>query len=151
MEVAGGDRGRYDACDQMITVENEAGNTVNFFVSADTFVVDYATMYESMPVTVFYNGNAAAPLIYPPQYVAAVVAPQQEGQMVFVGYFNNLLMSSDQSLKLNLAPTTQVVTTNNQTFMGNPGNHTLVVLYSQTTRSIPAQTTPEKIIVLCGQ
>jgi len=44
-----------------------------------------------------------------------------------------------------------VVTTNNQTFMGNPGNHTLVVLYSQTTRSIPAQTTPEKIIVLCGQ
>ena len=127
------------------------GNTVNFFVSADTFVVDYATMYESMPVTVFYNGNAAAPLIYPPQYVAAVVAPQQEGQMVFVGYFNNLLMSSDQSLKLNLAPTTQVVTTNNQTFMGNPGNHTLVVLYSQTTRSIPAQTTPEKIIVLCGQ
>ena len=151
MEVAGGDRGRYDACDQMITVENEAGNTVNFFVSADTFVVDYATMYESMTVTVFYNGNAAAPLIYPPQYVAAVVAPQQEGQMVFVGYFNNLLMSSDQSLKLNLAPTTQVVTTNNQTFMGNPGNHTLVVLYSQTTRSIPAQTTPEKIIVLCGQ
>ena len=71
--------------------------------------------------------------------------------MVFLGYFNNLLMSSDQSLKLNLAPTTQVMTTNNQTYMGNPGNHTLVVLYSQTTRSIPAQTTPEKIIVLCGQ
>ena len=143
--------GNYDACAQMLTVENEAGNTVNFLFNPDTFVVDYATLYETMPVTVFYNGNAAAPLIYPPQYVAAVIAPQQEGQMVFVGYFNNLLMSSDQSLKLNLAPTTQVMTTNNQTYMGNPGNHTLVVLYSQTTRSIPAQTTPEKIIVLCGQ
>ena len=143
--------GNYDACAQMLTVENEAGNTVNFLFNPDTFVVDYATLYETMPVTVFYNGNAAAPLIYPPQYVAAVIAPQQEGQMVFVGYFNNLLMSSDQSLKLNLAPTTQVMTTNNQTYMGNPGNHTLVVLYSQSTRSIPAQTTPEKIIVLCGQ
>lgn len=151
MEVAGGNMGSYDACSQMLTVENEAGNTVIFLFNPDTFVVDYTTLYESMPVTVFYNGNAAAPLIYPPQYVAAVIAPQQEGQMVFVGYFNNILMSSDQSLKLNLAPATQVMTTNNQTYMGNPGNHTLVVLYSQSTRSIPAQTTPEKIIVLCGQ
>ena len=30
MEVAGGNMGNYDACAQMLTVENEAGNTVNF-------------------------------------------------------------------------------------------------------------------------
>ena len=48
-------------------------------------------------------------------------------------------------------PSTTVVTQNNQTYLGNPGGHTLVVLYSQTTRSIPPQTTPDKIIVLCGQ
>lgn len=150
IDMAGG-MGRYDGCSQMITVEDEAGNVVNFYADADTCVVDYVTLYESLPVTVFYSGNAAAPLIYPPQYVAAVIAPQQEGQMVYVGYFNNVLMSSDQSLKLNLAPSTTVVTKNNQTFYGNPGGRTLVVLYSQATRSIPAQTTPDKIIVLCGQ
>lgn len=142
--------GRYDSCSHMVTVENEAGNVVNFQMSSQTYVVDYVTLYESLPVTVFYNGNAAAPLIYPPQYIADVIAPQMEDQMVFVGWFNNVLMSSDQSLRLNLAPATTVVTENNQAFMGNPGGHVLVVLYSQATRSIPAQTTPEKVVVLCG-
>ena len=104
-----------------------------------------------MPVTVFYSGSQAAPLIYPPQFVAAVVAPQVEGQMVTVAYFNNMLTASDQSLKLNLSPATEVVTRNNQTFYGNPGGNTLVVLYSSTTRSIPPQTSPDKIIVMCGQ
>ncbi len=142
--------GRYDNCSQMITVENEAGNVVNFRVNAETYVLDQITLYESLPITVFYNGNAAAPLIYPPQYTADVVAPQLEDQMITVGWFNNMLMSSDQSLKLNLAPSTTVVTANNQTFMGNPGGHVLIVLYSQMTRSIPPQTTPDKVIVLCG-
>ena len=71
--------------------------------------------------------------------------------MVTVAYFNNMLTASDQSLKLNLSPATEVVTRNNQTFYGNPGGNTLVVLYSSTTRSIPPQTSPDKIIVMCGQ
>ena len=70
--------------------------------------------------------------------------------MVYVGYFNNVFLSSDQGLKLNLAPSTTVVTQNNQTFLGNPGGHTLVVIYSQTTRSIPPQTTPTKSLFSVG-
>lgn len=143
-------RGRYDSCSHIVTVENEAGNTANFLMSPQTFVADQTTLYESLPVTVFYNGNAAAPLIYPPQFTADVIVPQAEDRMVFVGWFNNVLMSSDQSLRLNVSPSTVVVTENNQTFFGNPGGHVLVVFYSQSTRSIPAQTTPEKIVVLCG-
>lgn len=142
---------RRDGCSRFVYVEDETGNTVSFLVDADTYVVDYATLYESMPVTVFYNGNAVAPLIYPPRYTADVIAPRMEDRMVYVGYFNNVLLSSDQSLKLNPAPSTQVVTENNQTFTGNPGGHTLVVIYSRVTRSIPAQTTPERIVVLCGR
>lgn len=99
----------------------------------------------------FYSGSQPAPLIYPPQFVAAVVAPQVEGQMVTVAYFNNVLLASDQSLKLNLSPATEVVTRNNQTYYGNPGGNTLVVLYSATTRSVPPQTSPDKVIVLCGE
>lgn len=140
----------YGGCTQMITVEDADGGITNFYVTGDTYVVGFETLYESMPVTVFYNGNLPAPLIYPPQFMAAVVAPEVQGQMVAVAWFNHALMASDQSLKLNLSPATEVVTRNNQTFRGNPGGNTLVVLYSMTTRSIPPQTTPDKIIVLCG-
>lgn len=135
----------------MITVEDENGVITNFFINPSTYVVGYETLYEGLPVTVFYNGNLPAPMIYPPQYMAAVVAVQMEGQMVAVGYFDQNLLAADQSLQLNLDANTEVVTVNNQLFLGNPGGHTLVVLYNQTTRSIPPQTTPEKIVVLCGR
>ncbi len=135
----------------MITVEDEQGSITNFLVSANTYIVNFETLYETMPVTVFYSANQPAPLIYPPQFVAAVVAPQVEGQMVAVAYFNNVLLAADQSLKLNLSPATEVVTRNNQTYYGNPGGNTLVVLYSATTRSVPPQTSPDKVVVLCGE
>lgn len=141
----------YGGCMQMITVEDEEGGITNFFLNGDTYVVGFETLYESMPVTVFYNGNLPAPMIYPPQFQAVVVAPRVSGQMVAVAYFNNVLMAADQSLKLNLSPATEVVTRNNQTYRGNPGGNVLVVLYSQTTRSIPPQTTPDQVIVLCGE
>ena len=141
----------YGGCTKMITVEDENGVITNFFINPSTYVVGYETLYEGLPVTVFYNGNLPAPMIYPPQYMAAVVAVQMEGQMVAVGYFDQNLLAADQSLQLNLDANTEVVTANNQLFLGNPGGHMLVVLYNQTTRSIPPQTTPEKIVVLCGR
>ena len=141
----------YGGCTKMITVEDENGVITNFFINPSTYVVGYETLYEGLPVTVFYNGNLPAPMIYPPQYRAAVVAVQVEGQVVGVGYFDQNLLAADQSLQLNLDANTEVVTANNQLFLGNPGGHTLVVLYNQTTRSIPPQTTPEKIVVLCGR
>lgn len=141
----------YGDCTQMITVEDEEGGITNFFISSATCIVDFVSLSEGMPVTVFYNGNLPAPLIYPPQFMAAVVAPRVRGRQVFVGYFNQNLLAADQSLKLNLSSETEVITCNNQMFTGRPGGHMLVVLYSFTTRSIPPQTTPEKIIVLCGQ
>ena len=42
----------------------------------------------------------------------------------------------------------EVRTTNNQYFQGNPAGHNLVVVYENSTRSIPAQTTPKRVVVL---
>lgn len=140
----------YGDCARMITVEDKEGGITNFFISNATCIVDFATLYSGMPVTVFYNGNLPAPLIYPPQFVAAVVAAQVSGRQIYVGYFDQNLTAADQSLKLNLSQSTKLITCNNQVFEGRPGGHVLVVLYSFTTRSIPPQTTPEKVIVLCG-
>lgn len=150
MESLASNRNTYGGCTQMVTVEANEGGITNFIVNGDTYIIDFETLYEGMEVTAFYNGNLPTPLIYPPQYLAAVIAPNVPGQMITVAYFNNVLLAADQSLKLNLAPSTEIVTKNNQTFYGNPGGHTLAVLYNMTTRSIPPQTTPEKIIVLCG-
>ena len=137
-------------CMQFITVEMSDGNIANFIVSPSTFVVDYMTLYEGMNATFYYDGNAAVPLIYPPQYNAVVVAPKIQGQNVYVGYFNNNLINSDGTLQLNMNEDVTVVTTNNQTYFGNIGAHNLVVIYDVTTRSIPAQTIPIKVIVMCN-
>jgi len=141
----------YGGCSRMVEVQDEEGGITNFFINTDTYVVGFETLYEGMRVTMFYNGNLPAPLIYPPQFIAAVVAPEKEGRMVAVGFFDQSLLASDRSLQLNLSPDTQIVTSNNQIFTGNLGGRILVVVYSNTTRSIPPQTTPQKIIVLCGQ
>lgn len=140
----------YGDCTRMISVEDKEGGITNFLIGNATCIVDFVTLYAGMSVTVYYNGNLPAPLIYPPQFLAAVVVPQVSGRQVHVGYFDQNLMAADQSLKLNLSRDTELLTCNHQVFDGRPGGHVLVVIYSFTTRSIPPQTTPEKIIVLCG-
>ena len=103
---------RADGCLMFVGLENQDGDLVNFMVSPTTFVLDFFMLREGMEVTMYYRTDEPVPLIYPPQYRAAVA-------------------------------------TNNQRFMGNPANNDLVVVYSSSTRSIPAQTTPSKIVVLC--
>ena len=89
------------------------------------------------------------PLIYPPQYNAVAAAVQKNGRMVNVGYYDTSLVNEDQTLQLNLDGSVEVRTTNNQYFQGSPTGRNLVVTYDNSTRSIPAQTTPLKIVVLC--
>ena len=136
-------------CYQLFEVDNGYGNVVNFVVEPDTYFVDHAVVAIGDPVTGFYDADAPVPLIYPPQYRAIVMAIDTPYQSVKVDYFNNQLVSSDGSLKVNISSTTLIVLENGQLFNRNPANRNLIVVYSATTRSIPAQTTPSQIIVLC--
>ena len=61
------------------------------------------------------------------------------------------LTAADNSLRLNIARNTEILTLNGQRFSCPPGGNFLLVYYSVTTRSIPPQTTPRRIIVLCNQ
>lgn len=141
---------REDGCRMFLTIENMEGNLINFIVTPSTYVIDYVMLREGMQATFFYQSDVPVPLIYPPQYNAVVVAPQKINyQFVTVGYFNASLVNEEQTLVLNLDSRVPIVTTNNQRFLGSPANHNLVVLYDTTTRSIPAQTTPARVIVLC--
>jgi len=136
-------------CYKLMSVENRYGTLVNFVVTPSTYFVDHVMMRLGDVVTGFYDANAAVPMIFPPQFRAIVMARDVHYQNVKVDYFNDQLVSSDNNLKLNIAPWTQIVIENGQAFTRSPANRNLIVTYGATTRSIPAQTTPYNIIVMC--
>ncbi len=138
-----------EGCYKLITVENESGAVANFLVSPTTYFVEQAIVAVGDWVVGYYDANAPIPYIYPPQYQALVIVKVSPYQNVKVDYFNNQLVSSDGLLKLNLSPYTPIILINGQPFSGNPGNRNLIVLFGPVTKSIPAQTTPHKIIVWC--
>ena len=136
-------------CYKLMSLESIAKGPVNFTISPGTYFVNHEVVEVGDEVTGFYDVNAPALLIYPPQYPAIVIAKNTDIQNVTVDYFNDQLISSDGNLKLNITPTTEIILTNDQIFNRYPGNRNLIVVYGPTTKSIPAQTTPYKIIVLC--
>lgn len=136
-------------CYKLFSLTDRDGSIVNFVVEPVTYFVDHVKVKVGDIVTGFYDANAPVPLIYPPQYRAIVMAVENPNSFVKVSFFNSQLISSDGNLKLNLSRQTEIVLENGQDFNGNPANRDLIVLYGASTRSIPAQTTPYKIIVLC--
>lgn len=136
-------------CTIFITLEDEDGNTVNFILSPNTYVVDFVTLAEGMKVTFWYRTDEPMLLIYPPQYNAAVVAEVRGRRMINVDYYNASLVNEGQTLQLNIDGSVSLRTTNNQYFQASPAEQNLVVIYDTSTRSIPAQTTPREVIVLC--
>jgi hypothetical protein len=144
-----GQNGEGEGCYKLISVEDRSGGTVNFVVSPTTYFVDHRMVAVGDRITGYYDGNAPVPLIYPPQYRTLVMVKESSTQNVKVDYFNSQLESSDGMLRLNLSPYTQMVLTNGQSFSKYPGNRNLIVIYGPATMSIPAQTTPYRIIVWC--
>jgi len=136
-------------CYKLMTIVDGYGGIVNFVITPTTYFVDYEMLTVGDLVTGFYDATAPVPLIYPPQYEAIVMARVSPYRNVKVDFFNSQLISSDGTLKLNISPLTKVVLVNGQAFTENLENRNLTVVYGATTRSIPAQTTPYKIIILC--
>ena len=136
-------------CYKLMTVQRSDGAVVNFVITPNTYSVGHATINIGNTVIGFFDANAPVPAIYPPQYQAIVIATLVPGQNIKVDYFDNQLVSSDGSLKLNIGPSTEIILENDQSFTGNPANRDLIVVYGPSTRSIPAQTTPYEIVVMC--
>lgn len=141
--------GYSEGCNKLFTLENEMGTIVNFIVSPSTYFVDHEIIRVGDRVTGYFNGDLPVILIYPPQYQAIVMVREQPDQNIKVDHFDDHLLSSDGELKLNLSQYTQLLLTNGQLFTRYPGGRDLIVSYGPTTRSIPAQTTPYRIIILC--
>ena len=139
-----------DCCSQMVSLRTENG-IVNFAVDMDTVIIDSRQLRQGMRVAAFYDGNLPVPLIFPPQYRAQMVTVLGRNEQVMLNYFDENLTATDGSLQLNVGPGTVIKTINGQNITCNLGEHILLVYYTVTTRSIPPQTTPRKIIVLCSE
>lgn len=130
--------GEGTGCYKLMSVQDGYGNIVNFVVSPGTYFVDHEMVAIGDGITGFYDANAPVPLIFPPRYQAIVMARDAQFRHVKVDYFNSQLISSDNMLRLNIAPYTQIVLENGQEFTRNPAKRNLIVVYGATTRSIPA-------------
>lgn len=144
-----GMHGGMQNCTNLFIVENERREIVHFVIQPDTYFVNHETIKRGDRITGYYDANAPTILIYPPQLSAIVIAKESNQYFVKVSYFDEALVSDDGQLKLNISNETIIQLENAQQFQGSLANRNLIVIYGPTTRSIPAQTTPYKIIVLC--
>ena len=133
---------------QKVTLRVENG-VVNFMVSSETLVVECRQLEPGMRVAAFYDSSLAVPMIFPLQYQAQMITVLERNEQIALDYFNGALLAQDNSLQLNIAEETRIETLNGQRFSCCIGGRTLLVYYTATTRSIPPQTTPGKIVVMC--
>lgn len=137
-----------DCCNHMMSLQT-ANGIVNFRINSETIVIDSRQLRIGMQVAAFYDSTLPVPLIFPPQYTAQLVTVIGRNEQVMINHFDNNLVSTDGALQLNIARNTAITSLNGQNVNCNLGNRNLLVYYTVTTRSIPPQTTPRKIVVLC--
>ena len=124
-----------DCCSLQVSIVNNSGVS-NFIVSPSTYVIQEVHLRAGMLVTAFYDSDLAIPLVYPPEYQAVIIGRKNANETIYAGWFDGDLLAVDQSLKLNVGPSTLE-------------GQLLIVYYSAATMSIPPQTTPRRIIVVC--
>ncbi len=133
---------------QYVFVETDEGKTAYLIVTEDTYFVNDRELMEGSVVTGYFDENLPIIMIYPPQYGAVVMIVEPLSENIKVDRFDDALVSSDNSLKLNITDETEIILQDGKPFTGELANRDLVVTYDVSTRSIPAQTTPLKVVVL---
>lgn len=135
-----------DGKQQLVEVQIDNENTAHLYVSEQTFVDE--KLETGAEVIAFYKANEPMILIYPPRYNAAAIALVKEDRQIMVDRFDSTLKNAAGNLVLNIGEDTKVLTTDGKVYEGSLKDQRLFVEYNFTTRSIPAQTTPIRVVVL---
>ena len=140
-------------CTLMFTIQAEAPEQgqVNVILPSNAYVLNLHPFQVGDRATFFYNANAPMPLIFPPQYTAIAAANTSHGMTAVLETFNRNLVNSDNSLRLTPQWNTPVTLPNGQAFTDVVSGHLILATYTASTRSIPAQATPEQMVVFCTQ
>lgn len=136
----------------LVQDENNADNSIFFNLGEKVLLLD-ATTQEPLTidfavgqkVTAYYPEHTPVGLSLPPVTTPKIIVLHgEEESFIKVASFDETLTSSDGQLKLNISTKTKATDG-----LGNPitslTNRDLVVFYTNSTRSIPAQTIPERI------
>ena len=136
-------------------------NTINYTIQEDTLVFnskgekkEVKDIEKGADITVFTGSYTPAPLIMPPQYQADVIIINDAEQVSFVDVDTYLagteyLVNAANTLAINIDKETKIVDKEEKSFTGETlENNDLIVFYGASTRSIPAQTVPSKVVVL---
>lgn len=149
----------FDGFKVMFEVSDENQGIVNLTISENTVLVDNQGNEISAEdikigdtVTMFCNANTPALMVLPPRYTPDVLVlnTDKEG-FAEVDYFSDELVNSKNTLALNIDDSTVISFANGAKMIAKADdvkNSNAAVFYNSTTRSIPAQTTPSKIIIL---
>lgn len=137
-----------ECCQSMVSVRDENG-VQNFIISPETYVIGETQLRPGMSVTAFYDSSLPMPLIYPPQYRTVIIGRRDRNESIAVGYYRRGLVTGNETLRLNISRSTEIVSSNGQRFTCSLENRMVIVYYRMTTRSIPPQTSPDRIIVMC--
>ncbi|WP_303967627.1 stalk domain-containing protein [Sporosarcina ureae] len=101
-------------------------------------------------VSAYTDSNKPMVLIFPPQYTPdVVIVEKDEASTAVVGIFDDELVDPYLKLKLNIDESSDISSASGDPVKADDlkGND-LLVFYKVTTRSIPAQTSPEKVVLL---
>lgn len=151
---------------QTTTDVNDADNyenTINYVPGEDTLVFDAQGNQLSLGdvkagdlLTVYTGAYTPAPMIMPPQYQAEIIiiedleaeSPVFTCADTFVADEEGMLVGLGNTLALNMSEDVEVVDREGQAWEDELENMDLLVFYDAATKSVPAQTTPLKVVVL---
>ncbi len=136
-------------------------NIVNFTILKETVVYDLTSgkskevndIKVGDTITVYTDSYAPAPLVLPPVYQAdVIITGESKEQFVDVDTYiteDDMLVNIVNTLALNLDDKVEIVDREGKTLdKAALDRKDLLVVYSASTKSIPAQTTPIKVVVL---
>ena len=132
----------------LTVTSDKLGDTI-LIINENTYVDNIGALEVGSEVHAFYNGRLPMTMQFPArhQLEALVVNPEN---FTMADMFDENLLADSGTLKLNLPEDLSnitIVTPNNEAYTGELGGQKLLVYYAATTRSIPAQTSPSKIVV----
>lgn len=133
---------------QYVLLKNDEGGEMNFVVDKTTVLVGDPSLEVGQKLTGFYDGNAPAIMIYPPQMTAVLLTPWVEGGQTALALFDAEMVSLDGQLKIATDEETLIENEAGEPYEGELTGQLLFVLYGPSTRSIPAQTTAIRVVVL---
>ncbi len=135
-------------CTLFFTIRSRQQEEVIFTVTGDTYVVDNFPFNPGDSITIFYDTSAPVPLVYPPRY-RAIVAALGNYYQYYLGEFHNNLVSKDGTLQLSDSVPLPMLLPNGQPYSGALTGKPVLVEYTSSTKSIPAQVVPNRLFVFC--